>query len=233
MIQIGWLSFEQEKIEQEKNNKSELYNIRYLNIQELAENIAGLHAIVIKYSSQEHIRWVYESIMDIQASTKIPIWLIVPANLSFGRITNLHLGVLGNFEESTDLLEVIYTIKNTLGFFENAPLISTKNIKDKKSRKKQTRNLQFKNTSRTVIIDDDSELRLTKIEYMIFTKLFNEMNKVCTYEELTNVFCEKSSYKSKKYRLANHITHLRVKLKNIGVKDLTIKSVSTVGYRLE
>ncbi|MEI5994288.1 winged helix-turn-helix domain-containing protein [Candidatus Enterococcus mansonii] len=205
------------------------YQVNQLRITE-TELFSKQDILLIEEQSFKDFPTICQLLLEVKACKKTMVYIIsLKENLDqAARIVYLQLGVNGIKDNSLDLEEFSFILKNLL--------IKCSDYQTERSGKMKTMNkiktgffkLDVENMS---VCIDEEEIGLTRLEYQIIKLLYDNARKAVSYEQISeNIW--KTRSEDKKYRVANTIFHLRKKLERKDDDVEYIKTVRSRGYML-
>lgn len=231
MRKIGWISLGEACDKKVDELETNLFTICELQTETLARDLPEVSAVVIHHCIKEQSGLVYDWLMDLTMTAHKPIWIITSLETEYlQRLLLLKFGVVGIIDGKYPLKESLLMLENMLKHIEKTPKTTGEIDNQMLAPKESTIQLNSHNLSMKV--NDLEEIGFTRIEYMIILELTNKQGIMLSYEELiASVWKEKYSEK-RRYRLANHIFHIRRKLKKGGASSNLVKTVRKKGYLL-
>lgn len=191
------------------------------------ERIEEYDGIIIKEPDVEYIFPICEIIINLRKQKNIFIWIITAGSSYSERLIYFQLGVDGVVDSSYDLKQLKWVINNTLNRYHNN--LKMQPIVDNTQTKKNDVKLLPANLS--VLLNNDKEISLTRLEYRAMELLNSIPNQTFTYKEIYE-YVWQTSFKADNYRVSNIIFHLRNKIESNPLKAQWIKTTRSKGYRL-
>lgn len=194
---------------------------------QLLNVIPNLHGVIIHYSVANQSK-IFELILSISKRNKLPIWVKDNSNEDMNKTLNLELGAIGNIGEDASDEEVFKTVENTLNLMYG-------NEKEHEKRNKQTR-IMLDSVNCYLQLPDDKGVYLTQLEFKLIGLLMSKPGTAFTYEEIySKVWTHRneSRIEDKKFRIANMMHHIRVKLSKSGANHDFLKTIRSVGYLID
>lgn len=200
------------------------WNLSKINSNAYHENLDAI--VLLEDTMPETCCWLIE----LKKQTTVPIYLISEIYDSHSNIVYLQLGVEACFSMNMEVEELYYTLVNLITHFSSQENDYTKVL----SNSLEVANIKLLARNLSVIIDEDIEISLTKKEYQALELLYNNPSQTVTYEEfIEKLWASKKNSKSKKYRVANLMFHLRNKIESSTTNPCFIKTVRSKGYMLD
>jgi len=209
-------------------------NILELDIAIEKTQLVGIDGLLIFNDNEQEFSEVCELILKIKSYSNCLVWVISKENNNMANIVYLRLGVDGNFNNQHSLDEFQLQITNTLNRMnmKNGGNGQTKieSPLSYNSETKEAEGVVLDVYNRAVVIDGNQHIGLTILEYKILQMLMDNTGKTITYKEMyENVWSK--PYNNSKYRIANVIYHLRVKLERDSLYPDHIETIRSIGYR--
>lgn len=208
----------------------ELCHYNFTDKKIFLEKAAAFHGVVIHYSDVRQNE-IFELILSIKKKTLLPVWVKDDSKKSMNTKLNLELGVIGNIDFDLTDEEMLLVIVNTLDLINN----DTRRMQ-LPEKNTETNIIQVNLRNSCLMLPDNKEVPLTKLEAKLMKVLASEHDNTVTYEELfKEVWTNPSNeleLQEKKFRIANAIHHIRSKLTHAGVAPEFLKTVRSVGYLL-
>lgn len=178
--------------------------------------------IIIDESEYTDFSDICREIIHLKRESKIFIWVIM--NHSDPNQCKLYfeLGVNGVFSSLKED-ECRFTIKNTLECIQEL-----KSEQKCNERSKNISALELNSANLSAVIDGESEVALTVIEYKALDFLLDRKNETISYEEISLRLWQDKEHV---YRVANIVYHLRKKLGSN--KNRFIMTTRSKGYLLK
>ncbi|MBO0471753.1 response regulator transcription factor [Enterococcus sp. DIV0242_7C1] len=211
---------EQSYIEELKKSKHMVESVSSKNLERIVEKT---DAVIIYNDERQKMGEVCRLILKIRESATSFVWVFSKQNLEMDRLIYLQLGADNNFSEDCIPEELQLIVQRTM-----AHQLSTLN----KRHVSGDRHFKLLVDNQSILLEDGSEIELTKLEYRLFTLLESKLNETVTYEELNQSMWDISK-DHKNYRVANLIFHIRCKIERYPDSGIEIKTVRSKGYRLQ
>lgn len=212
------------------------YKLHELSKDKVSEEALLMDALIIEETATFGLKSICELILELRKNVKALIWVFSENLSKTSKMIYLQLGADGVAAKEEEYEESILQLSNIL-----------KRVKEEKT---TTNNLDFvfeqKNSESSslelipnnfsVLLEGESEINLTKLEFQTISFLVQHIGQAVTYEEIyQNVWkddfnnCEEGN---KQYRVSNLIFHLRKKLEVDTAKPKYIKTIRSKGYML-
>lgn len=202
--------------------------IHQINLNEMAEQIPNMDAVIIVEHTLEDIGLTCELIIKVRSLTNRFIWVLSNEPTKVNRIVHLQLGVDCTFDRRTEPDEFCLFVMNTL---ERRSNNKNQQVAIIQPTKESPPAIQLVPNNFSVNIEGKGEVGLTKLEFKALESLIQRKGEAITYEELyKKVWGEEKG--DKKYRVANLVFHLRKKLEDDSFKPTYIRTVRSRGYML-
>ncbi|MGX7243861.1 winged helix-turn-helix domain-containing protein [Enterococcus quebecensis] len=195
-----------------------------------------MDALIIEETSALNLKNTCELILEIRRNFKALIW-VVSQNLSkTSKMVYLQLGADGVADKEIEQEESILQLSNLLKRVKEKT-IGDESERDRFDIKPSEGALDLVPENLSVIVEGNTEVCLTKLEFQIISYLINHNGKAVTYEEIYQ-HVWKDDYNNcqegnKQYRVSNLIFHLRKKLEKDSTKPEYIKTIRSKGYMLD
>lgn len=228
MFKIGILSNYNKKttdIEPLSNNQCEVH---YVERDIVLEHLATFDGVIMHYKNEGEKSQVYEQILTIRSTSRIPIWIMSEEMSSLDKLIFLKLGVFVMIKEYVFDEELSLTLSNTLHFFNPKPEGKRRNNLPKENNISKDITINARNLS--LCFRNGQIIYLTNLEYRLFIELAKEPNKTILYDDLIEKIWPDNNKKDALYRLANLVFHLRKKLRNEQINPNIVKTVRSRGY---
>lgn len=195
---------------------------------EVNKKIEQVDAVIINDDTQENVAQICSLIMKLKAGQNPLVWVMTKEPDPVNRLIFLQLGADGNLNSLVDPNEFKLIINNAL----DRHIKSKKSIQtETKPKKIYKRSFELVDQNFSVMIDNDREIPLTKLEYQLLKILHSKPNMAFTYEELFERLWQKPD-KNYKFRISNLIFHLRKKVEENPEQPYFIITVRSKGYFL-
>lgn len=231
MRTIGWVSLGEQCDRNFYDVGNKLFNIHELKRETLAKDLSEVSAVVLHCCLKEDSPAIYDWLMDLTMTANKPTWIFTSLEgENVQRLLLLKFGVVGIIDEKYPIKESLLMVENMLRHIEKTPDSSSKNedhyIESEES------DIQLNAHNLSMKVNGLTEIEFTRIEYMIISELTKKQGTMLSYEEFVlNIWKEQYS-EERRYRLANHVFHIRRKLKKSGTNPNIIKTVRSKGYML-
>ncbi|MCA5011467.1 MULTISPECIES: winged helix-turn-helix domain-containing protein [unclassified Enterococcus] len=229
MEKIAYISIdEEESLIPMQHEHQELIYCEKLVLAKDQLDLDGYSGVIIQETKSEELYNVCELIMNLKRKNHSFIWVITKNAQQTSNLLYLKLGADGIIDSRCECEQIKWSIKNTLMRYQKQG--------DSMGRKKQLQLDDYQLFSRnlSIVLADDTEIELTKLEYKIFELLNTKPNQAYSYAEIYQHVWGTTT-EMPKSRVANIIFHIRTKLE-IGQKGkrnrLLIKTVRNKGYML-
>ncbi|MBP2097306.1 winged helix-turn-helix domain-containing protein [Enterococcus rivorum] len=231
MRKIGWISLGEECDKKLHELENCLFSIHELNAETLAKDLSEVSAVVIHHCLKENSTVIYDWLMDLTMTAHKPIWIITSLEEEyFQRLLLLKFGVVGIIDEKYPIKESLLMLENMLKHIEKVPQPTHNN--EKQFIVAENSDIQLNAHNLSMKVNGLEEVEFTRIEYMIISELTKNQGMMLSYEEMVfHIWKEKYS-EERRYRLANHVFHIRRKLKKRGANPNIIKTIRSKGYLL-
>ncbi|MBO0470284.1 response regulator transcription factor [Enterococcus sp. DIV0242_7C1] len=229
-MRIGIISLSEnsdfKKIENYTNKEVEFIHVTLKNLEELP--IEQTEIIYVYDKDKLDIREYCDCILKIRKKKMIPIIFMINSVSKIDRLILLKMGVTAFVDLDYDVEELVLTAENNLNLKLNF-----------ESEEKELGEISFQldEGNRSVLLNEEVEVGLTKIEYKLLSTIYSDKATVFSYEKLFNEIwnCESKKrnvdLKDMKTKVANVVFHLRTKFKLAGVSHEYIQTVRSRGYR--
>lgn len=208
------------------------YRLYPLTKDEVLSEAAEMDALIIEESSVLGLKHTCELIIGLRRQFNALIWIVSKNPAKTSKIVYLQLGADGVIDEEEEQEASFLQFTNLLNRIkrEEPAVLKEQAVEKAKSP------IQLIATNLSVIIKDNVEVALTKLEFETISYLASHSGKAITYEEIyKNIWKEEFGNKksgNKQYRVSNLIFHLRKKLEVNSAKPEYIKTVRSKGYML-
>ncbi|MDA9471616.1 DNA-binding response regulator [Enterococcus sp. 5H] len=195
---------------------------------QLLHQLNFIDGVVIHRSEGEDQNKVLELLLSIKRQKYFPIWIREENGDRLIRKVAIELGALSGFDSTSSSDEIVRVIENTLH------LIYQKRLVDSGENEKGTE-IGLNELNLSIIMPNNTEIRLTQLEYKLVSLLASNRNQAFVYEDIyKHVWPSDNEMNTghKKYRIANLVFHTRAKLKQHKVNPNVLQTVRSVGYRL-
>ncbi|MBP1047878.1 response regulator transcription factor [Enterococcus sp. BWM-S5] len=208
-------------------NKSEC-NLSLVDEKDIEEVIDDLDGVVLKENTSQNIGEICELIIKIKKMSNSFIWIFCDEPVDVQKIIYLQLGADGIFTKDNSPEEMSLSMNNSLKRYQKINTIEDIcEEKEEGGLKLINHNLSVRPSGRS------EEIPLTRLEFQLMRLLYENHSKGVSYkdiyEEIWQAPYENNKYK---YKVANLVFHLRVKLENGGAKPSIIRTVRSKGYML-
>ncbi|EOL50924.1 winged helix-turn-helix domain-containing protein [Enterococcus caccae] len=189
------------------------------------EQIGSLDGLVLNLEKSSDYVKAFQWLINLQEEYSLFIWILIEGKDS--ELTKLypHLSknsVIEIIESNQGFEELGIKIKNALNY---------KNHLLNEIEPKKKSDYHYLDPAKLSLVVHDKIIALTRKEFKIFELLYKNLDKVMTYEQITEVLYGNSLGKSlEKYRVANFIFHIRNKLEEQSYFEIEI--IRTKGYLL-
>lgn len=209
-----------------------LENKNFVLLKQDNENIAsciGMHAFVLDFSNEEIediLSFLFDVVLAIRKTQNIPLFIIVDKATQRDRQLFLQLGVTGIFDQETDPREFSLIVSNilTADYIENTHQEECDKTKQMKQMKLIPENL-------AVLMNENQEIQLTKLEYKFLDYLDQVDGKAASYDELVQAVWNGNTQHGHA-RISNIVFHLRKKIEEDPSIPKYLKTIRGKGYRL-
>ncbi|MBO0472890.1 hypothetical protein IGL98_001456 [Enterococcus sp. DIV0840] len=243
MYNIGVASFSGTLSKEYLKKVNEIGQTKLINQENIQLKIQEADCIIIPDNSDDDnaMTRTLNTIMEIKERTNKLIWVLTHDKNSVKNIIFLKLGVDGVIPANNFPEEFTLVMKNALCRQQNdfnKTIYNQKKIDahsdpymEFADKTNDVHKVELYPSNLSIVLDGEKEVNLTRLEYRTFEMLYQNRNKVVSYEEIYD-FVWKSSIDNQQYRVANIIFHIRRKLKATSDNDNLIKTVRSIGYRL-
>ncbi|MGX7150147.1 winged helix-turn-helix domain-containing protein [Enterococcus ureasiticus] len=215
--------------------KKTTYQVYTLDKDEVVTKASQMDALVIEETSELSLQSTCEIILELRKSVKGLIWVLSENLSKTSKLIYLQLGADGVTDKEEEQEEFILQLSNILKRVkeEKLPISNPNSIFEQKISESS---LELIPNNLSVLLEGESEINLTKLEFQTISFLVKHTGQAVTYEEIyQNVWkddfnnCEEGN---KQYRVSNLIFHLRKKLETDTTKPKYIKTIRSKGYML-
>lgn len=195
------------------------------NINTVSKKIDG---VIIFDEEQKNVGETCNLILKIKNASIPFVWTFSREIPEVNRLVYLQLGAIGNFHTECEPEEMRLIIRNTMMSRNNTSTIVEKSeISDGKKA-----DFELLIDNRSVVINGEQEVSLTKLEYQLLDLLFRRERKAVTYEEIhEEIWGQKKPFS--RARIANLMFHLRQKMEINPLRPNYIRTVRSKGYMLD
>lgn len=214
--------------------KHPIISSQKLNLVEIADENQLFHqlnfidGIVIHRSEEEDQNKLLELLLSIKRQKYFPIWIREENGDQLIRRLAIELGALSSFDATSSSDEIVRVIENTFHLiYQNSLKVSGEN--------ENGTEITLNESNLSIMMPNNTEIRLTQLEYKLVSLLANNINQTFVYEDIyKHVWPVDNELNTghKKYRIANLVFHIRTKLKQHKVNSNVLQTVRSVGYRL-
>lgn len=180
-------------------------------------------AVIIYDGNQGETAEICKLILKIKEKSNSFIWTMSKNISDVNRILYLQLGVNGNISDPCNPYELQLIIQNTF--------INNYSAQEQEANGQSSTKIHLIGRNQSVLLEDGTEIGLTRKEYKLITTLYDQIGKVFDYEELSTIIWDETP-KHCKTRIANLIFHLRTKLESNSTNPQLIRTVRSRGYML-
>lgn len=236
MYNIGYFSLLDKKNSEEVKGVTKNYCTVHTLTEKQLDSIDYLDVLVLEDSKPADINKICQLLIEIRKRSDILVWVLSDAHLEAinNRIVYLRLGADGVINHTADWYELSLILKNAIERKDPQRLLQANFSIASNSNHKEQRIPFFKLVPKnlSVFIDNEVEVELTKLEFMAIEYMYENAQKMVTYEEIyRNIWNDDCG--EKKYRVSNLIFHLRKKIQANKNSAKYIKTVRSKGYILK
>ena len=210
---IGYFSLSEEKdSERNKGIEKRRYKIHSIT-EEHFNKIEHLDVLLLEESKPSDINQVCEILMNVRKRSNILVWILAHPDVAVrkNRIVYLKLGADGVIDHTDNWEELSLVLKNAINRHYFPQFVNKKMLKkEDEKRKKEESIFKLIPENFSVRIENGEEISLTKLEYKVIEYLYENKQKVVSYEELYQSLWT-GDCNELKYRICNLIFHLRKK----------------------
>lgn len=196
---------------------------------QLLHQLNFIDGVVIHRSEGEDQNRVLELLLSIKRQKYFPIWIREENGDRLIRKVAIELGALASFDSTSSSDEIVRVMENTFHLiYQNSLKVSGESDKIAQTR--------LNELNLSIIMPNNTEIRLTQLEYKLVSLLASNRNQAFVYEDIyKHVWPSDNEMNTghKKYRIANLVFHIRAKLKQHKINPNTLKTVRSVGYLLD
>ncbi|OJG99394.1 hypothetical protein RV18_GL001462 [Enterococcus termitis] len=157
------------------------------------------------------------------------IWIWATAQNEMNRMVYLKLGADGVMTDHLKLEEWVLIVSNAL----RRKAMNGQHSEEKIVSKNNGGGLVLNIRNRSIMVNENDEIRLTNLEYKAMDILFQNVGETVTYEEIYKaIWGEKENEHRKVYRISNLIFHIRKKFEEEIGTSKAIRTVRSKGYVL-
>ena len=217
------------KLPQLENNLDDPLNISTVFLENIndVENIEEYDGVVIKEPNADYIFPICEMVINLRKQKNIFIWIITAGKGYSERLIYFQLGVDCVVDSSYELKQLKWIINNTLNRYNN----NVKVLATTDGTSNQKNDVTLLPANLSVLLNNDKEISLTRLEFRAMELLNSIPNQTFTYKEIYE-YVWQTTFKADNYRVSNIIFHLRNKIESNPLKAQWIKTTRSKGYRL-
>lgn len=183
------------------------------------DQLKNIDSLVISSDNQADFFQLCEWLINVREMKGCFVWVYTPKFGDQEREAFLQLGANAVIDNPDRIGEISFLIKNTQARL--MPLIN---------QNAGFYPLVLNELNMSIVLDGESEVLLTRLEYQIISLLYRNANTTVTYEQISLVLWEGKLVRDQNYRITNLIFHLRRKLGSKG--EALIQTVRSKGYLL-
>ncbi|MGC6769298.1 winged helix-turn-helix domain-containing protein [Enterococcus sp. LJL128] len=195
---------------------------------EINKKMEQVDAVIINDDTQENVAQICSILLELKADRNPLVWVMTKEPNPVNRLIFLQLGADGNLNSQVDPNEFKLIINNAIN--RQANNVPSNQLKKTPVVEKQS-SFELIDQNVSVVIDNEREIPLTKLEYQLLKILYSKPNVAFTYEELFKRLWKKPD-KNYKFRVSNLVFHLRKKMENNPDQPQFIITVRSKGYFL-